>query len=117
MSFVRSSVKLIVGFWASSWWGSQSYLSREMRVDEAATLDGRWIPILCVSVLFHVVCEVPSWCMLRLLGGSLCLGRFMRVILCKYMMRVLGVLGFFVGKYVDGVVLRVVFSVGCCRGC
>ncbi len=32
------------------------------------------------------------------------------------MMRVLGVLGVMVGKYVDGVVLRVVYSVGCCGG-
>ncbi len=31
-------------------------------------------------------------------------------------MRVLGALGVLVGKYVDGVVLRVVFSVGCCWG-
>jgi len=30
-------------------------LSGEMRVGEAAAPDGRWIPILCVSVLFHAV--------------------------------------------------------------
>ena len=30
----------------------------EMRVGEAATPDGRWIPIMCVSVLFHDVCGV-----------------------------------------------------------
>jgi len=55
MSFVRSDVKLVVGFWVWCWWWSQLYRSREMRMGEATALDGRWVPILWVSVLFHAV--------------------------------------------------------------
>ncbi len=48
-------MKLVVGFWVWCWWWSQSYLSGEMSVGEAAASDGRWIPILWVFVLFHDV--------------------------------------------------------------
>jgi len=50
---------------------------------------------------------VSSWYMLRHLGGSLCLGRYLRVIWSR--LWVLGVLGALLGKYVDGVVLRLYF--------
>ena len=50
-------MKLIGGLWAWCWWWSQSYLSGEMRVDEAATPNGRWIPALRVSVLPHDACR------------------------------------------------------------
>ena len=57
MNLVRSGVKLVDGFLVWCWWWGQSYFSREMRVGEATTSDGRWIPILWVSsVLFHDVC-------------------------------------------------------------
>ncbi len=73
MSLVRFSVKLVVGLWTWCWWWSQLYLSGEMRVGEAATPDGRWIPILSVSVLFHGVCGGTIVVYAEALGGSLCL--------------------------------------------
>ena len=69
-------MKLVAGLWVWCWWWGQSYLSREMRVGEAAAPDGRWIPIPWVSVLFHdvfggtnvVYAEVCGW---ESLSGSL----------------------------------------------
>ncbi len=49
--------------------------------------------------------------MLRYVGESLYLGRFMRVLWCK--IRVFGVLVVLVGKYPDVVVLGVIFPLGC----
>ena len=50
-------MKLVVGFLVWCWWGSQSYLSGEMRMGEATAPDGRWIYIIWVSVLFHDVLD------------------------------------------------------------
>ena len=60
MILVRSGVKLVVGFWVWCWWWSQSYLSGEMRMVEAVAPDGRWIPILWVSVLFNDVLDCTN---------------------------------------------------------
>jgi hypothetical protein len=49
-------MKLVDGFRAWYWWWIKSYLSWEIRVDEVAASDGRWIPTLWLPVLIHDVC-------------------------------------------------------------
>ena len=76
MSVVRYGVKMVDRLWAWCWRWSHSYLSEEMRVGEAVVFDGRCIPILYVSVLFHDVwggtivvwADVVGW---ESLSGSL----------------------------------------------
>jgi len=79
---------------------------------EAAALDGRWIPILWASVLFHDVlggtngmyAEVRGW---ESLSGSLSVSSMVQD-------RGIWRLGVLVGRYAIIVALGVVFSLGCC---